>query len=263
VRAMLVLLVLAALLLSPGQATGTFTADGNLSDFAFQPHPGARLPLDAGLIDEHGRAVPFRHFFAGKPVMLVLEYLRCKTLCGLTLANVVAGLDALPLDAGRDFQVVAISIDPRDSPADAAAAKLKYLAGYRHSGADDGWHFLTGREQALQEVAKAVGFTYRYDAELDQYLHPAGFVVAAPDGSISRYVLDLGMKPADLQAALADAAQARALDPLTRILLLCHFGGAPLGRYTVPIEAAFALANIAGIIALISVFVAIRRRRHG
>jgi protein SCO1/2 len=262
VRNSLASLALAMLIVSPGGVSEAL-AGGDPLDFAFQPHPGTPLPLDVDLIDEQGRAVALQHFFTGKPVVLVLEYLRCKTLCGLTLENVVAALEALPLDAGRDFQVVAVSIDPRDTSEDAAAAKTKYLARYRHSGMADGWHFLTGRKQALQRVAETVGFPYRYDAELDQYLHPAGFVLAAPDGRISRYMLNLGMNPADLRAGIADAAQGRALDPLTRLLLLCHFDGAPLGRYTAPIEAAFLAANIAGITALIAVFAAIRRRRHG
>ncbi len=92
------------------------------------------LPLAAEFIDEQGRAVPLGRFFAGKPVVLVLDYLRCKTLCGLTLENLAAGLGALPLDAGRDFQVVVISIDPRDKPTDVAAAKARYLAALSSPG---------------------------------------------------------------------------------------------------------------------------------
>jgi protein SCO1 len=262
-RAVLAALVLAAPVLAMRGFSFEALAGDDLSDFAFQPHPGAHLPLALNLIDEQGRAAALGQYFAGKPVVLVLEYLRCKTLCGLTLENVAAALDPLPLDAGRDYQVVAISIDPRDTPADAAAAKAKYLAGYRHPGGDKGWHFLTAAQPVLQRIADTIGFPYRYDAALGQYMHPAGFVVAAPDGSISRYMLDPNLHPSDLRAGLADAAQGRASGPLSRLLLFCRGDGAPLGRYTVPIEAAFALANVAGITALIAIFAAIRRRRHG
>jgi protein SCO1/2 len=237
--------------------------DGEASELAFRPHPGARLPLTLIFTDEQGRTAALGQFFAGKPVVLVLDYLRCQTLCGLTLENLATALDALPLDAGRDFEVVAISIDPRDTPADAAAAKTKYLARYRHPGGDEGWHFLTGPQPAARQIAETLGFPYRYDAELDQYLHPAGFVLAAPDGSISRYMLDINGPPSELEAGLADAARGRAVDRLTRLLLLCRAGGASLGRYSLPIEAAFAGANIAGLGALIAVFVVIWRRRHG
>ena len=119
-------LALVILIVAAGGALASDPAD--LSALAFHPHPGARLPLAARLVDENGRAVTLGRFFTGKPVVLVLEYLRCRSLCGLTLENVVAALDALPLDAGRDFQMLAISIDPRDAPADIARAEAKYLA---------------------------------------------------------------------------------------------------------------------------------------
>lgn len=232
------------------------------SQFAFHPHPGAHLPLGLDLVDEQGRTVPLGHFFTGKPVLLVLEYLRCTSLCGLTLEKLVAALEGLPLRAGRDFEVVAISIDPRDTPADAAEAKAKYLSGSRHTGTD-GWHFLTGPEPVLLRVADIVGFPYRYDADLDQYIHPAGFIIASPDGTISRYVLGIAMQGSDLQTGITDAAHGKTVDLFTRLLLLCHGDTPQLGRYSLVIEAAFIIANLAALTGCIAVFVLISRRRHG
>jgi protein SCO1/2 len=252
-------LVLALLALSGG--TSGALAGHDFSEFAFRPHPGARLPLAAEFVDEQGRAVPLGRFFAGKPVVLVLDYLRCKTLCGLTLENLAAGLGALPLDAGRDFQIVVISIDPRDKPADLAAAKIKYLKAYQHSAGNDGWHFLTGPQAAVEQIADTVGFPYRYEPARDQYIHPAGFVVAAADGSVSRYVLGINPQPTELRGALADAAQGKAVGLLTQ-LLLCHGDTPQLGRYSLAIEGAFVTANLIAMIGGIAVFVAIRRRRH-
>lgn len=251
----------ALLLLSSGKSNAL--AGEDFSEFAFRPHPGARLPLAAEFVDEHGRPVLLGQFFAGKPVVLVLDYLRCKTLCGLTLENLVAGLDALPLDAGRDFRVVAISIDPRDKPTDVEAAKVKYLAAYHHPGGAAGWHFLTGAEPMVQSVANIIGFPYRYEAELEQYIHPAGFIIAAPDGRIGRYLLGVDSHTADLRSALADAANSRAVGVVERLLLLCHGKDPNLGRYGLTIEAAFILANLAVITGGLGVFVAIWRRRHG
>jgi protein SCO1 len=202
-------------------------------------------------------------FFAGKPVLLVLDYLRCKTLCGLTLDNLVAAFDALPLDAGRDFQVIVISIDPRDGPADVAAAKLKSVAAYRHPGGIDGWHFLTGPQPTVRNVADAVGFPYRYEPALDQYIHPAGFVVAAPDGTVSRYLLGVDTQPADLQAALAGAKQRRVVGVVERLLLLCHGKDPNLGRNSLTIEAAFVIANLLTMMGGAAVFMAVRRRWRG
>ena len=129
-RAAAAVLVLALLAMSGGSSSAL--ADQNFSEFAFRPRPGAHLPLASEFVDDDGSLVPLGRFFAGKPVVLVLDYLRCKTLCGLTLESLAAGLGALPLDAGRDFQVIVISIDPRDTSADVAAAKAKYLDIYHH-----------------------------------------------------------------------------------------------------------------------------------
>jgi len=252
----LLIVLLLALAAPPSASAASFPFP------AFRPHPGVPLPLDLRLADEHGRAVALGQFFTGKPVILVLEYLHCRSLCGLALGSLATALEALPLDAGRDFEVVAVSIDPRDTPAEAAAAKAKYLAIYRHPGGRAGWHFLTGPKPAVERIAGAVGFAYRYDAAIDQYMHPAGFVVVAADGRISNYLLSIDPTPEELRAALADAAQAKTVGPLTRFLLWCHGDDPQLGRYTVPIEAAFAVANVAAMAALVGVFVTIRRR-HG
>lgn len=241
---------------------GVAAASTDLMDLAFQPHPGRELPLAAPLQDESGAPATLGQFFTGRPVLLVLEYLRCKTLCGPTLSNLIAALDPLPLTAGRDFQLVAVSIDRRDMPADAAAARSKYAALYHHPAGENGFHFLVGRGYSARHIADAAGFPYRYDPELDQYVHPAGFVAVAPDGRISRYILGLDFGPADLRQAIDDAAQSQTAGPLTRLLLLCQTA-ARSGRYTVPVLAAFTLANIAGAAGLIAVFAAIRRRRNG
>jgi len=192
--------------------------------------------------------------------VLVLEYLRCQTLCGLTLRNAIEALGALPRESAAGVAVVAIDIDPRDAPADAARAKAKYLAGSREPGGNI--HFLTGPPTAVRPIADAVGFPYRYDAATDQYLHPAGFAVAAPDGTVSRYVLGVGALPDELRQALDNAAAGRTAGPLTRLLLLCRGDGARIGRYTLPVLAAFTAADLVATAGAIVLFAAIRRRRR-
>jgi protein SCO1/2 len=266
-RALCVLLTLIALcsgvalyiFLAPSLSSAS-PGRGNDLDLAFRPHPGARLPLAAVLTDESGRAVPLHNFFNKTPVVLVLEYLRCTSLCGVTLRNLVETLDRLPLVPGRDYQVVAVSIDPRDKPADAAAARDKYAALLGRAGGAAGLHFLTGPQAAVRQIADTVGFRYRYDKLLDAYIHPAGFVVVSPDGAISRYIEGIAASGSELIAAFADAQQDKSVGPLTRILLFCHIQGAPLGKYTVPVLAAFMLADVAAGLAALAIFFAIRRR---
>jgi protein SCO1/2 len=256
--------LLAGLTLPNLSRSATGGGDSDLAALAFRPHPGARLPLATTLTDETGRSVAFGSFFKTSPVILVLDYLHCTSLCGVTLRNLVAGtLDKLPLEPGRDYQLVAVSIDPRDTPAEAAAARAKYAGLLGRSGGDRGMHFLTASAAAVREIADAVGFPYRYDSLLDAYIHPAGFVIGSPDGVISRYVEGISIAPRDLVTALADAEQDKSQDLLTRLVLLCHVQGAPLGRFTVPVLAAFTAANLAAGFALIAHFAAIRRRRHG
>lgn len=233
-------------------------------NLAFQPHPGGRLPLATRLVDEDGRPSALGDYFNRLPVIVVLEYLRCQSLCGVTLHNlVVDGLEGLPLEPGRDYELVAISIDPRDRSTDAAAARLKYASLLNRRGGMAGLHFLTASATAAREIADTIGFPYRYDATLDEYLHPAGFVVVAADGVISRYVEGVGISQDALIGALADAQQDKSQGLFTRVLLLCHIQGAPLGRLTVPVLAAFTAANIAAVITLVAIFAGIRRRRHG
>ncbi len=239
-------------------ASGTSDA----SDLALRPHPGARLPLATRLVDESGRPVALGEYFARSPVILVLEYLGCTSLCGVTLRTVMEALNGLPLEAGRDYELVAVSIDPREKPTDALAAQTKYAALLDHGGSTTGLHFLTAASPAqVRKIADAVGFPYRYDALLNAYIHPAGFVIAAPDGVISRYVEGVAISQRDLGGALAAAGQGRPAGPLTRLLLLCYPRGAPRGRFTALVLTALTVADIAAGLMLIGIFAAIRWRR--
>jgi protein SCO1 len=242
----------------------TAVAASDAEDLAFRPHPGDRLPLTTAFTDEQGRKVTLGDYFNRVPVILVLDYLRCTSLCGVTLQNLVGdALAGLPLEPGRDYQLVAISIDPRDRPVDAAAAQTKYADLFGRPGTARGMHFLTTPSTAaVREVADAVGFPYRYDNWLDAYLHPAGFVVVSPGGVISRYVEGIAISPQDLVGALADAEQNKTQGLITRLLILCHVQGIPLGRLAAPVLGAFTLANIAGGCVLVAIFTVVWRRRH-
>jgi protein SCO1/2 len=230
------------------------------NELAFRPHPGARLPLAAQFKDETGRPVDLGDYFSKSPVILVLDYLRCTSLCGVTMRNILTTLDALPLAAGRDYQLVAISIDPRDTPADAAEAKAEYLPLLQQRTASAGVHVLTGPPATVQKLADTVGFPYRYDKLLDAYIHPAGFIVASPEGAISRYIEGVADAPQQMIDAFADAQQDKSPGLITRIVLFCHVQGAALGRLTVPVLAAFMLAEIAAALSALAIFVSIRRR---
>jgi protein SCO1 len=216
----------------PAEAGHSAFTTAQLDALAFQQHPGAALPLDTPLVDENGRTISLGAFFGQRPVLIVMDYLHCETLCGFVLANLVRSLDNVPLQGGEDYEVLAISIDPRDTPAAARAAREQYLARAQRPG---GWHFLTGSEQAVARIAAAIGFPYRYDADADQFAHPAGVTVAAPDGTIARYILGLDYRPLDLRLALTEAARGTISTPATSLLLLCYCYDPETGRYSAPI----------------------------
>jgi protein SCO1 len=242
--------VAAVLLLSftaaaAASAASTLPAD-TVKDLSFRQHPGARLPLEATFRDEGGELVRLGDFFRGKPVVLVLEYLRCKSLCGFVLQDLAKALARSSLVAGRDYQVVAISIDPRDGAAEARAARATYLERFGQADAA-GWHFLTGAARPVADVADAVGFRFRYDPGIEQYAHPAGLIVAAPDGTIARYVLGLDYRPLDLRLALSEAAAGTIATPASELLLLCYHYDPGTGRYS------FAINNVTRILCGVTV----------
>jgi len=227
-----------------------------LDGLVFHQHPGGALPLDTPLRDEDGRTGTLGSFFGhDRPVVLVLDYLHCKTLCGFVLSDLVQSLDSVPLTAGKDFDVLAISIDPHDGPADSRAARAQYLARTTHAG---GWHFLSGDDGDIHRIAGAVGFPYLYDADADQYAHPAGITVAAPDGTIARYILGVDYAPLDLRLALTEAARGAISTPAAALLLLCYCYDPATGRYSAQIDTAMkilggaSLLGIAGMIARLS-----------
>jgi protein SCO1 len=200
-------------------------------NLGFRQRPGAALPLDAAFRDEHGRPVRLGDYFRDKPVLLVLEYLHCRSLCSRVLMDAARALGEVPLTAGRDYEVVAISIDPREGPADARAARAKY---FPTGGA--GWHFLTGIEPDIRSVADTVGFPFRYDSAIDQYAHPAGITVATSKGNIARYVLGLGYRPLDVRLALTEAGKGKVSSPAANLLLLCYHYDPVTGRYGLAIQ---------------------------
>ena len=196
-------------------------------DLAFRQHPGAHLPLDARIQDSRGRSLPLGAALGGKPAVVVLEYLHCKNLCSLVLSGAVHAIGAAGLTPGRDVDLVAISIDPREKASDAAAAQAMYARRFPDpAAAANGVRFFTGSPDQVHRIASAIGFPYRYDEASGQFLHPAGFVVTTPSGKISRYMLGLNPRPAVLKQAVAEASLDKVEPPAHPLLCLC-FGYDP------------------------------------
>ena len=254
----------AALLLVPALAAAEDARPPALRDVAFDQRLGERVPLGIALRDEAGRAVRLGDYFGPKPVVLALVYYDCPMLCTLTLNGLVSALRALSFDAGREFLVVTVSFDPRETPALAAAKKAAYLQRYGRPGAAAGWHFLTGAEQAVAALTRAVGFRYAWDERTQQFAHPAGLVVLTPDGRISRYLYGVEYAPKDLRLGLVESSAGRIGSAVDHLLLFCYQYDPATGRYAATamrILRLSALATLAGLGGFIVLMV--RRERRG
>jgi protein SCO1 len=222
----------------------------------------ALLPLDAMFKDENGRDVALAEYFGkGRPVVLALVYYECPMLCTQVLNGVTGALKTVTLDAGKDFDVIALSFDPREGPKMAKAKKIAYMGRYGRPGTEQGWHFLTGTPESIKRVTDAVGFRYTYDEAIGQFAHGALITVLTPDARISRYLYGIDYGGRDLRLALVEASNGAIATPVDRALLYCYHWDPTTGRY------GFVVMNLvrgAGILTLLGfgTFIALSLKRE-
>jgi protein SCO1/2 len=208
---------------------------GVATQAAFDQKLGARLPLSAHFRDESGRELPLGDYFGRKPVILAPVYYGCPLLCGQLLAGLTRGLKPLSLRAGKDFDVIAFSINPEEGPSLAQRKKTAYLERYDRPGAESGWHFLTGDPASITALAEAMGFRFTFNPKTKLYAHAAGVVVVTPEGVVSRYLFGIDFPPKELQLELERARAGRVGSPIGKLLLLCYDYEAATGKYTLSI----------------------------
>jgi protein SCO1/2 len=234
-----------------------------LRGVGFDQRLNEQVPLELVFRDERGAPVELGSLFRGKPVILSLAYYRCPMLCTLVLNGLVSAMKALPFTAGDAYDVITVSIDPQETPALAAEKKATYLEQYRRLGADDGWHFLTGDAAAIEQLARAVGFRYRYDPERKEFAHAAGLTVLTPRGVVARYFFGVEFAPRDLKFGLMEAAENRIGSPIDQLLLFCYHYDPSTGRYSSVILTGMRVAGLATLLALGGFIVfAVRRERR-
>jgi len=204
---------------------------GQLREVSFDQRLGESLPMDATFRDETGQAVTLGELLDGKPGILALVYYECPMLCTLTLNGLASVLGVLEFDAGREFEVLTVSFDPRETPDLARAKKTNYLQRYGRPGAEDGWHFLTGDEESIRRLTESVGFRYTWDEAARQFAHAAGIVVVTPDGRLARYFYGVEYPPKDLRLGLVEAADGKIGGFVDQLLLYCFHYDPATGRY--------------------------------
>jgi protein SCO1 len=205
---------------------------GALANVGIDQKLNQSLPLDLTFKDEFGRPVPLRSFFqAGKPVILAPVYYRCPMLCTQILNGVAGALKAVSLNPGQDFEVVAVSFDPKDTPELAASKKQMYMRRYGRANTTNGWHLLTGEEPNIKALMDAIGYRYQYDPATDQYAHASGIMIATPDGRLSRYFYGVEYAPRDVRLGLVEASENKIGNPVDQILLFCFHYDPATGKY--------------------------------
>jgi len=189
------------------------------------------IPLNLAFRDENGNRVELEQYFGQKPVILTLVYYNCPMLCTQVLNGVESGLKELPTDIGKQFEVVTISIDPTESHVLAKVKKEMYVGMYGRPGAAEGWHFLTGDEAQIKQLADAVGFRYAYDPDTKQFAHASAIMLLTPEGKISRYFYGIQFPSRDLRLGLVEASEGKIGTPVDQVLLFCYHYDPATGKY--------------------------------
>lgn len=219
-------------------------------DVTIEQKLNSPIPLNLSFHDEANRLVPLSTYFGDKPVVLSLVYFTCTSLCPMSLRETVLGLRRLPLQAGRDYNVVVVSFDPNDKAEAAAKAKAEYRKLFGRAGYDSGFHFLTGDQAAITKLTSAAGWRYHWDAATKQFVHAGGIMVVTPDGKMSRYFYGVDYAPADLRMALVDASKHKIGSPVDYVLMFCFHYDALQGKYTLAILNLLKLGGVLTVLAL-------------
>jgi len=226
---------------TPGEAASTQAS--LLQEIKFDQKLDAQVPLDLLFRDETGRAVPLSDYFGKRPVILALVYYECPMLCSQVLSGLTSALDVLQFNVGKEFDVVAVSFNPKEGPGLAQGKRQSTIERYKRPGTEQGWHFLTGPPESIAQLTDAVGFKYAWDETTKQYAHAAGVVVLTPQGKVSKYFFGIEYAPRDLKFGLIQAADNKIGSPVEKLLLYCYHYDPATGTYGVVAMTAVRIAG--------------------
>lgn len=263
-RTVSISLLTLAVLVVPAAAQRNDSIPDPLREVTVEPHLGDTLPLNLEFVDDTGAGVTLADLVDDRPLILAPVYYNCPMLCTMVLRGVTRTLRVLEFEPGREFDLVAFSIDPTETPEDAARIKAQHLAEYGKPGTAAGWRFLTGDATAISSLAEAIGFGYEYIEETGEYAHTAAIIVITPEGRVSSYHLGIDYPARDLRLALVEAAGGEIGSWVDQALLFCYRYDPTTGKYTF---AAWTTVRVAGLLtlALLVAFLvrAVRRERSG
>jgi protein SCO1 len=231
-----------------------------LQNVGFEPPLNGPMPLDLAFRDETGRSVRLQEYFGQKPVVLAFVYYGCPMLCNQVQQGVVGVLRMLSFNPGRDYEVVFVSFDSRETPEMAAEKKKKAMAHFRRPETDSGWHFLTGSKESIEAATKAANFRFSFDAKSNLFAHASGVLILTPDGHISRYFYGIEYPGRDMRLGLVDASAGKIGTPIDHVLLYCYHYDPAAATYSASILKVMRLAAVLTILCLVGGILISRRR---
>jgi protein SCO1/2 len=245
------------------QPAGVQPAD--LKKVAFDQRLNAQVPLDLPFRDENGVTVKLGDYFNhDKPVVLSLVYFECPMLCTLVLNGLAGAMKGMSLEPGKDYDLVTVSFNPKETPALATAKKKTYVQRYGHPEVASAWHFLTGDPDSIKQLTEAVGFHYVYDPATGQYAHATGIMITTPDGHLAKYLYGIDYAPRDIRLALVDASRGRIGNPVDQVLLYCYHYDPKTGKYGLVVMNVIRLGGVVTVVllgSLVGVMAARERRK--
>ena len=234
-----------------------------LSDVRIEQKLDQQLPLDLVFRDESGQSVKLGQYFGKKPVVLALVYYDCPMLCTQVLNGMVTSFRVLPFQIGKEFDVVTVSFDPRETSALASNKKqvyVNYLPEKMRAGANDGWHFLTGDQQSITQLTDAVGFHYHYDEATKQFAHASAIMVATPQGKLSRYYYGIDYSARDLRLGLIESSENKIGSAADELLLYCYHYDPTTGKYGAAVMKIMRIAGVLTVLTIITMLLALKVR---
>lgn len=225
---------------------------------------GQQIPLDLKFKDEFGKDVTLGKYFNQKrPVLLALVYYDCPMLCTQVLNGMTSALGVLKFTAGKEFDVLAVSFDPRETPELAASKKKTYIQRYRRPGSEDAWHFLTGSQQSIDVLTKTAGFRYAWDEKTQQFAHASALMLVTPDGRLAQYYYGIEYSPKDMRLGMIEASQEKIGNAVDELILFCYHYDPMTGKYGAVAMNVVRAGGVLTVLILVTfMFVSIRRETH-
>ena len=246
---------LATLAWGQGMTQGIMSPPANvrppgLKNVGIEQHLNEQIPPGLTFRDEAGNVIRLGDYFGKKPMILNLVYYQCPMLCGEVLSGLESALRVLKFDVGKEFDVLTISFDPKETPEMAAEKKAQYLKRYGRPDAAQGWHFLTGPQSSIDALTKAAGFQYQYDPKSGQFAHTTAIMVLTPEGKIAQYYYGVEFAPKDLRMGLIQASENKIGTVVDQVLLYCYHYDPDTGKYGAIISRILQLAAGATVLIL-------------